>query len=131
LLKLAPCFQNLSNLLFHLHFSQIQTKYVIEQMFLLSYDVALGFCYIRGVRTVMMKHTTGEQVYRFIQTYIATHGYPPDTAEIAEGCEMTSSMVTQELISLEMHRRITRKPGKPRGIWLMEKQTQPISLAAS
>lgn len=64
--------------------------------------------------------TMTDEVYDFIADYVATHGYPPSTRDIASGCCLSRGGVTRYLDRLQMSGRIEREPGKARSIRLLE-----------
>jgi|FLYN01.1.fsa_nt_gi repressor LexA len=64
-----------------------------------------------------------EQVYVFIRTYIRQHRHPPTVREIGSACHMSHSGVIRYLDRLEARGRISRKPGKSRGITLLDDES--------
>ncbi|MEM6528760.1 MAG: FaeA/PapI family transcriptional regulator [Chloroflexota bacterium] len=59
-----------------------------------------------------------EQVYDFIADYIAEHGFPPSTREMAAAVYISRGAVARHLDRLEIAGRIARTPGRARGIRL-------------
>lgn len=59
-----------------------------------------------------------KQVYVFINSYIAQHGFPPSMDEIADGCYLSRSSVVRYLDRLEAWGLVSREPGIPRSLRL-------------
>ena len=55
-----------------------------------------------------------DDIYTFIRSYIAQHGYSPSVREIACACYASVGTVARYLDKLEAQGRITRVPGQPR-----------------
>jgi len=68
---------------------------------------------------MLMNEQTTNTVYNFIQSYIQLHGYPPSLREIAVGCYLGTSSVLRHFDKLEAWGRISREPGRARGMKLM------------
>ncbi len=66
-----------------------------------------------------------DNVYTFLREYIQQHHLPPTLREIAEGCYIGTSTTLRCLDRLEAQGRISREPGKARGIILLEPETPP------
>lgn len=66
-----------------------------------------------------MSKTTTEHVYDFIVNYLNNHNFPPSQREIAEGCYITRGAVPRHLKKLEEAELITRMPGVPRSIRIL------------
>jgi repressor LexA len=63
--------------------------------------------------------STHETVYEFVRAYIQEQGFAPSLREIGEGCFIAHSTVVYSLTKLELEGRLMRKPGKARGIVLI------------
>jgi SOS-response transcriptional repressor LexA len=61
-----------------------------------------------------------DKVYIFVQNYIHEYGYPPSIREIAKGCYINKTYAVRYLDILEAQGRLTRQPGKARGMRLTE-----------
>jgi DNA-binding MarR family transcriptional regulator len=69
----------------------------------------------------MDQHNVEDKVYVFIRgAYIRQHGSSPTLREIAAGCYMSPPSVVRYLDRLEAHGRIARRPGKSRGITVLD-----------
>lgn len=61
---------------------------------------------------------TSSKIYDFIRKTIEAEGIAPSVREIADSCYLSKTTVIYHLILLESRGRITRIPGKARGIQL-------------
>ena len=62
-----------------------------------------------------------QQVYDFLNTYLAANGYPPTLQEIAKHLHITGNLgVLRHLKALEREGLITRNPGSSRSIVLVD-----------
>jgi repressor LexA len=68
-----------------------------------------------------------ETVYRFVQTYLAEHGYPPSLREIGAFVHLAPSGVARYLDRLEARGRLTRQVGQARGITLKGEKSKQMS----
>ena len=68
----------------------------------------------------MDQHNVEDEVYVFIRVYLRQHGHPPTLREIGAGLHMSYPNVIRYLDRLEGHGRIARRPGKSRGITVLE-----------
>ena len=68
---------------------------------------------------------------RFIQTYSATHGFPPTIREIAHGLGRKSLNGTHETITRCIRDgRLSHEPGKPRSLVVLETAREaPVTLS--
>ena len=66
------------------------------------------------------RQENARRVLAFIRTYINQHGISPSLDEIAKGCHMSRSNVVRYLDFLEAWGYLTRTPGIPRSISLLE-----------
>lgn len=66
-----------------------------------------------------MSEPTTNTIYKFIQSYVEQHGYPPSLREIAVGCYLGTSSVLRHLDKLEAWGRISREPGRARALKLL------------
>ncbi len=58
-------------------------------------------------------------IYEFIKLHIKEHTYPPTLREIGQGCYLSTASVARHLALLEKEGRISREPGRARGITLL------------
>ena len=65
---------------------------------------------------------TAKLVYDFIAAFIEREGYAPSLREIGAGCYLSLGNVVRYLDKLEAWGLVTREPGKPRSIHLLERQ---------
>ena len=62
-----------------------------------------------------------QEIYDFVVSYAARHGYPPTVREIGEAVGLTSSSsVHAQLANLERRGLLTKDPTKPRAITLSD-----------
>ena len=61
-----------------------------------------------------------ENVYKFIKTYLRSHGYSPTQREIAAGCGLSGPMARLDLVRLEERGRISSRAGNARRIRLVD-----------
>lgn len=69
-----------------------------------------------------MTYPSTEKVYQFLKAFVRANNFPPTVRELADGCGMSRSSVTRHLDRLEAMGRITRQPGKARGITLTDER---------
>ena len=68
----------------------------------------------------MDEYNLEDEVYDFIRAYLREHSHPPTLREIGAGLHMSYPNVVRYLDRLEAHGRIMRRPGKSRGITLLD-----------
>lgn len=68
-----------------------------------------------------------ESVYTFVQTYVAENGYPPSLREIGASVHLAASGVARHLDRLEAWGRLSRQPGRARGIALAHRKSEQKS----
>ncbi len=68
----------------------------------------------------MEQQNLEDEVYAFIRAYMREHSHPPTLREIGANLHMSYPNVIRYLDKLEAHGRITRRPGKSRGITLLD-----------
>lgn len=68
-----------------------------------------------------MHNSTTEAVYQFIQEYIQREGIAPSIREIAEACYLGRSTVPRHLDRLAAWGWIVQRPGRARGIVLVDR----------
>jgi SOS-response transcriptional repressor LexA len=68
-----------------------------------------------------MHNSTTEVVYQFIQDYMEREGIAPSIREIAEACYMGRSTVQRHLDRLAAWGWIIQRPGRARGIVLVDR----------
>lgn len=66
-----------------------------------------------------------EQVFLFICQYDTEHSYPPSVRDIAKACFLSPSSVLQHLYKLEVQGKISREPGRARGITILRPLSNP------
>ena len=85
--------------------------------------IEFEFCYI-GWRAKMTQSAI-EMIYRFICHHWQEYGMGPTLGEIAAGCYTTKSNLYRYLDRLEHEGRITRYPGRARGIVVLVPCPEP------
>ncbi len=70
----------------------------------------------------MSEIDSSNEVYNFIQRFIAEHGFSPTLREIAKACFMSTTTVVRYLDRLCAAGRISRELNKPRSIALLDLQ---------
>jgi SOS-response transcriptional repressor LexA len=68
----------------------------------------------------MEQHNVEEEVYDFIRSYMRQHSHPPTLREIGANLHMSYPNVIRYLDRLEAQGRIIRRPGKSRGITVLD-----------
>ena len=73
-----------------------------------------------------------QEIFDFIKTYSAGHGYPPTVRDIGKAVGLTSSStVHAHLANLEKLGLLRRDPSKPRAIELLDRATRDARAAVS
>lgn len=68
-----------------------------------------------------------QEIYEFIQSYSAEHGYPPTVRDIGKAVGLaSSSTVHAHLANLEKLGLIRRDPTKPRALELLDRATENV-----
>jgi repressor LexA len=68
-----------------------------------------------------------QEIYEFIQSYSAQHGYPPTVRDIGKAVGLaSSSTVHAHLANLEKLGLIRRDPTKPRALELLDRATENV-----
>jgi repressor LexA len=68
-----------------------------------------------------------QEIYKFIQSYSAEHGYPPTVRDIGKAVGLaSSSTVHAHLANLEKLGLIRRDPTKPRALELLDRATESV-----
>lgn len=68
-----------------------------------------------------------QEIYEFIQSYSAEHGYPPTVRDIGKAVGLaSSSTVHAHLANLEKLGLIRRDPTKPRALELLDRATEAV-----